>query len=332
MAISPRVVKRRIKSVRSTGKIMKAMELVAASKMRKAVQLTLANRPYAAALAQMTGEVRAQLVNLTSMFLTGRTKPTARHTTLVVVLASDRGLCGGFNTYITRKAMEFMRGRPNDVLKAMTVGRRAERGVRQLGHEIVASFPAISNNPSFDQARPIAKAIVDAFLNESVDRIFLVYTDFKSALVQEPVAVQLLPMTPEEQLISLPSESSEQIGEIEDMNWSDDEEEGTTEKKDAWDDGGAKKAPEEEVYGPLIEPSIKELLETLLPRTIEVQIYKALLESSASEHSARMMAMRSAGEAAGEMVDDLTFTLNQARQSLITREISEISAGKAAIT
>lgn len=332
MAISPRVVKRRIKSVRSTGKIMKAMELVAASKMRKAVQLTLANRPYAAALAQMTSEVRAQLANLTSLFLTGRSKPTDHHTTLVVVLASDRGLCGGFNTYITRKAMEFMRGRPQDSLKVMTVGRRAERGARQLGHEIIASFPAISNDPSFDHARPIAKAIVDAFLNQAVDRIFLVYTDFKSALVQEPVAKQLLPVTPEEQLISLPSSMDEH-------DWRDEEEE--LHMKSKKEDGGwyartkdemAEPVSDQEVYGPLIEPCVKSLLERLLPRTIEVQIYKALLESSASEHSARMMAMRSAGEAASEMVDELTFTLNQARQSLITREISEISAGKAAIT
>ena len=173
---------------------MKAMELVAASKMRKSVQQTLSNRPYAAALARMTDEVRAQLVGLTSLFLTGRSVAGPR-TTLAVVLASDRGLCGGFNTYIVRKAMEFLRSRTMDSLKLMTVGRRAERAVRQFGYPMLAAFPAISNHPSFDQARPIGNAIVQTFLEGSVDRVFLVYTDFHSALSQVPVAMQLLPVT-----------------------------------------------------------------------------------------------------------------------------------------
>lgn len=177
----------------------------------------------------------------------------------------------------------------------MTVGRRAEQAMRRANLELLASFEAISNAPSYARTLPVSGLVAQEFLSGRFDRVFLAYTDFKSALLQIPNVIQLLPIVPEAELVSIPPESSESESDL------------------------------------LFEPDPDRVLSALLPRLIDMRLYQALLESSASEHAARMVAMKNAKEAAGEMVEDLTFTLNQARQGSITREISEIAAGKAAI-
>jgi F-type H+-transporting ATPase subunit gamma len=220
-----------------------------------------------------------------------------RHTqhaikTLVIVAASDRGLCGGFNNQIQKKALEFLKQRMGEDIRIVTIGRRAEQVARRANAALAASFETISNAPTFERIRPMAEFIYQEFETERADRVFIAYTDYKSALTQIPTVAQLLPIVPEGELAAPPQESDDAM---------------------------------------IFEPSPDVVLGRLLPRMLEMQIYQALLESAASEHSARMMAMRSAGDAASDMLDDLTFTLNQARQANITREISEISAGKAAI-
>ncbi len=298
MAIPTRVIKRRIKSIRSTRKIMKAMELVAGSKMRKTTQLTLATRPYAASLDALLQETRARITDPRHPLLVGRPRKVGQSlSTLIIVAASDRGLCGGFNSQLLKKLAELITARNGDRLEIVTVGRRAEQGVRRLNQRLSASFEAISNAPSFERAAPVAQLAYDGFISAKYDRVFVVFTQFKSALVQIPMMQQLLPMVPETELVHVPDAFE-------------------TELMDA---------------KTLFEPSVDAVLSQLLPRLLEIQIYRALLESSASEHSARMMAMKSAGDAAKEMLGDLTLTLNQARQGAITQEISEISAGKAAI-
>ncbi len=298
MAIPTRVIKRRIKSIRSTRKIMKAMELVAGSKMRKTTQLALATRPYASSLEALLEETRTRITDPFHPLLVGRPrKPGQTLSTLIVVAASDRGLCGGFNSQLLRKLAELVTARVGDRLEVITVGRRAEQGVRRLHQVLAASFAAISNAPSFERAAPVAQLAYEGFISAKYDRVFVVCTLFQSALVQNPVIQQLLPMVPEGELDHL-----SQTFEDESMH-----------------------------ANTLFEPSTDAVLNELLPRLLEIQIYRALLESSASEHSARMMAMKSAGDAAKEMLGDLTLTLNQARQGAITQEISEISAGKAAI-
>lgn len=293
MAVPTRVIKRRIKSIRSTRKIMKAMELVAASKMRKASQLTLGTRPYASLIREMTDEVRRLVNPETHPLLAGHPKKIGQPTkTLVIVAASDRGLCGGFNNQIQKKALEFLKQRMGEQISIVTIGRRAEQVARRGNAPLSASFETISNAPSFERIRLMADFIYKEFEAERADRVFMAYTDYKSALTQIPTVVQLLPIVPEEEL-STPQQSTE----------------------------------EDRIF----EPSPDVVLDQLLPRMLEMKIYQSLLESAASEHSARMLAMRSAGDAASDMLDDLTFTLNQARQANITREISEISAGKAAI-
>ncbi len=306
MAIPTRVIKRRIKSIRSTRKIMKAMELVAASKMRKATQVALGTRPYAQAIQELTHEIRRLLVDPAHPLLIGRPFTVGSPLkTLLVVLASDRGLCGGFNSQLIKKALEFLQRRRQDMVSIVTVGRRAERVARRANLPLLASFPSIANAPSFDRARPLGTFLVEQFTSEAYDRIFLAYTDFKSALVQIPLTVQLLPIIPEAELKPIRQES------------------------EAIEGGERDEEGEPSVF--LFEPSPDQVCKELLPRMLELTLYQALLESAASEQSARMMAMRNAGEAAGEMLGDLTLTLNQARQATITREISEISAGKAAI-
>lgn len=289
-----------MKSVANTRKITKAMELVAGAKMRKAVSLTLASREYSKTIRALVENVRGLVDPSAHPLFTGSTVPKA---TLVIVASADRGLCGGFNSQVLKKSIEFLKTR-NETVRIVTVGRRAEQIVKRAGYDIIASFEAISNAPTFERTVPIGTMAFAEFTSKTVDRVFLVSTEFRSAIAQVPTVAQLLPITPEADIGTFKQRRDDMADEAE----------------------GA--ADETKV---LFEPSTDSVLDHLLPRLLEMQIYQALLESSASEHSARMMAMRSATDSASEMLEDLSFTFNQARQATITREISEISAGKAAI-
>lgn len=270
------------------------MELVAASKMKRAVQLTVNSRSYAGATKDLVEEIQKLVSPQLHHLLFGRIKKSVNSAplrTLVIVCASDRGLCGGFNAQSLKKTMEFLNEREGDDLSVITVGKRANRAINRIGLPILASFEAISNAPSFARAKPVGLFATHAFVSKKVDRVFIVYMDFKSAIKQIPTVEQLLPIIPEKDLESRNKKESDII----------------------------------------FEPDPNFVLEQLLPKFVEIRVYQALLESSASEHSARMMAMRSATDNATEMVDALVLSYNQARQASITQEISEISAGKAAI-
>jgi F-type H+-transporting ATPase subunit gamma len=274
------------------------MEMVAASKMRKCVQMTVASRAYAHGIKQIVSEIQNRVDPELHPFLAGvRNSKKA----LIIIAASDRGLCGGFNGQIIRKAFEFIASRTEHDIQIVTVGKRAELSVRRAGHKIVASFEAISNAPSFERTRALGSYVTNAFIEGKVDRVFILYTDFKSAISQIPTVEQLLPIVHETDLPEIAKRR-------------DDEEE--------------EQAEEPRIY---FDEKPKETLNRLLPRLVEMRVYQTMLETSASEHSARMVAMQSATGNATQMMDDLTFTFNQARQASITREISEISAGKAAI-
>ncbi len=295
MAVSTRILRRRMKSVANTRKITKAMELVAGAKMRKSVQLAFASRDYSATIRHLVHEIRSYVDPTTHPLLAHRSSRIAHRTSLLAIASSDRGLCGGFNAQILKKALEHAKSRVEEV-RIVTIGRRAELAVKRAGFQILGSFEAISTAPSVARALPISTFLAEEFLSGRVDRVFFASTDFQSAIAQTPTVKQLLPIIPEEELAS-------RISDLDDRD--------------------------EAII--LFEPSPKAILDILLPRLLETQIYQSLLESSASEHSARMMAMRNATENASEMLQDLSFTFNQARQATITREISEISAGKAAI-
>lgn len=300
MSVSPRLIRRRIRSIGNTRKITKAMELVAASKMKRAVQMTLSSRTYAQTATEIVESImRIVDPSLHPMLIGKRAEEQPAHgkklKTLVIACASDRGLCGGFNAQTIKSLYEFLLTRSNDEISVIAVGRRAARAIARTNHTMTATFEALSNTPSFSAAKPVGMLAVQQFLSGEVDRVFVAYMDYKSALRQIPTVSQVLPIVPEPEIEqAMHTEISE----------------------------GA---------SILFEPDPARVLQELLPKLVETRIYQALLESAASEHSARMMAMRSATDNATSMLEDLTLTYNQARQAGITQEISEISAGKAAI-
>lgn len=289
MAVQKRTIKRRIKSVTNTRKITKAMELVAASKMRKAVNAVLASRPYSK-LAWETVMSIGQKVD-TSLHPFLHERPTIQRV-LVLLVSSDRGLAGGYNTNVVKAAMQQIKSLGEDVeIQTICIGKRGAEAMRRLKLPLIASFTEVTNNTKFEEVLPIGRMVIHEFMNGHFDRVMLVYTEFVSAITQKPVSVELLPLS---------TEQTHHTGESLPGDY-------------------------------LFEPSPQVVLEKMLPRLVETMVYQSVLEAAASEHSSRMMAMRSASDNAADMIDDLTFTFNQARQAGITQEIAEISSGKAAL-
>jgi len=319
MAVNAKIVRRRIKSVGNTKKITKAMELVAAAKMRKAVRLALATRSYAMLAREMLLKL-SEMKKLTKHPLMA-IRPVKK--ILLVIVSSNRGLCGGFNSNVFKKAVEQVKnahliavqrsfGKKITPAKdtavevvALTVGKKSEKMALKLGLKVIASFNQLSDTPHLLESKPIVEIIKTEFEKKHVDKVAIIYTDYISAISQKPTIRQVLPISPvdlEKMIKSLCEQGKEDECDFEEK-------------------------PVEFIF----EPNPAWVLEQMLPRLTEVQVFQALLESSASEHSSRMLAMRSASDAAEEMIGDLVFTLNQARQASITREIAEISGGAVAL-
>lgn len=210
-----------------------------------------------------------------------------------LIVTADRGLAGSYNSAILRRAADLLREYDKDRLKLYIVGRKGVQFFRRRGYNVVSEFTLNNTGVSFAEAREITNTVRQAFETEEIDQLFLLYTRFYTAMTQKPTDIQLLPIeTPEAELTTAPT------GETEDY---------------------------------IFEPSADVLLRALLPRYVEGQVYQALLESTASEHGARMTAMSSATDNAGKMITTLTLQLNRARQAGITREISEIVGGAEAL-
>lgn len=301
MALQTRAIKRRIKSVKNTRKITKAMELVSGSKMRKAVNSVLGTRPYAR-LAWDTVQKIGAATDTSMHPLLAHHEDAKR--VLLVLITSDRGLAGGFNSNMIRKTMAELATYGADVeVDTVTIGKRGAEAIKRAGKPIIASFADITNKTKFEDVLPIGRMVVDAYAKGTYRKVVVAYTDFVSALTQKPVILNLLPLGK--------PEDTKEIGELNEAHDAKLEPAGKTD------------------YA--FEPSPMAVLDRILPRLVETMVYQAVLESAASEHSARMMAMRNASESAGEMIDALTFSFNQARQAGITQEIAEISSGKAAL-
>ncbi|MEK7067632.1 MAG: ATP synthase F1 subunit gamma [Patescibacteria group bacterium] len=292
-----KTIQRRIKSVSNTKKITKAMEMVAAAKMRKATINVLSTRPYSDLAWQVIAKIK-QSKNYKPHPLLRRNKSLKK---LVILITSDKGLCGGFNAQMFREIKHFViaskakQSQPDFIV----LGKKGERFASRERFKVTAVFENLTNNPKFNDIKPIAKMIMNKFISGEYGKIYVAYTDYVSTLVQKPRVRQLLPI-------------------IKDRNLGETNEQSTVDSQ---------LLTAEYVF----EPQGEKLLKIIIPKILETQIYQAVLESIASEHSARMVAMRSATDAANEMVDDLRFTYNKIRQAGITREISEISAGKAAL-
>lgn len=303
MARSLRDIRRKIKAVKSTRQITKAMELVAASKMRKAVSSAQALRMY----ARMAWNILERLANInpeSHPYL--KERPVKK--ILAILFTSDKGLCGALNAQLFRKTNTYFRSlnempeKPE--IDVIAVGKKGGEFVHRLGKKVIAKFPAFTKHASFKEIFPISRLALNEFLAENYDHVVLIYSDFVSPLVQIPTLKKLLPLSKTDLSAMLASLSQ-----------------GTKEEIQS----------EEKGQEYLFEPSQDEVLETILPQLTEIQIYQGMLEATASEHSARMVAMQNATINASEIIDDLTLTYNQTRQSAITAELAEISASKAAL-
>ncbi len=293
---STRDIRGRIKSVGNTKKITKAMELVAASKMRRAVQQALMTRAYAkAAWDVLTNVSTVTNPDLHPLLTSRELKRVA-----LVVVSSDRGLAGGLNTNVVRQTLESLKAEtvPVDII---TVGTKAADALRRLNANIVAAFPNAHTHPTIADLQPIVKIAIDDYVTGIYDKVLVVYTDFVSTLAQKARVRQLLPVT-KATVQSLLDDVAPEIGETPTA-----------------------------VVEYLFEPHPEMVLEKMVRNLVQLQLYQVVLESLASEHAARMVAMRNATDAADELITDLNLTYNQARQAGITREIAEISAGRAAL-
>ncbi|MFH0829086.1 MAG: ATP synthase F1 subunit gamma [Candidatus Kerfeldbacteria bacterium] len=297
MPNSTREIRRRIRSVSSTKKVTKAMELVSSAKMRRAVQAVLSTRAYALRAWDMLVRLGARTTPEAHPLLRAVSKGRVG----IVVISTNRGLVGGFNSLLLNALQNFLdrSGIDRNEVDTITLGKRGRSLIVRLGMPNVADFDRSDIVTSADEVRPLAKLITDDFVSGTFGRIILAYTDFVSTINQKPRVRQLLPL-----------EQDTALGHVQ----------GAREEQ--------KSSPDREC---LFEPSVDRVLETILPRLIEMQLYQAVLESTASEHAARMVAMRNASDAASDLIDDLTLTFNQARQAGITQDLSEISASRAAL-
>lgn len=295
MAKGMREIKRQIKSIQNTKQITKAMEMVAASKLKKAQNNAEASRPYADKIKEVIFNIANSSLDFKHPMLEAR----AVKKTGYVVITSDRGLAGGFNANVLRKTVETIRSRhqSSDEYTIMVLGRKGRDFFKKKEMPVIESVVSLPDAPYFSDIKELTTKAVQNFTDGHYDELYLVYNEFINALTQKPVEKKLLPLTDiaaDESDVSLQLEVSA--------------------------------ANTNYIY----EPSAEEVLNDLLPRYAETSIYSALLESKASEFGARMTAMGNATQNATEMISSLTLSYNRARQASITQEITEIVAGASA--
>ena len=282
-------IKKRIGSVKSTQQITKAMKMVAAAKLRKAQEAAVSARPYAeklqAVMSNLAQREEADSHPLLSQRGTGRA--------LIILMTSDRGLCGGFNASVSKEAERLIRQNEQgfDAIDLMIIGRKGRDFLKsRVGDNITKVYENITTDATYKTAQLIGQEVVDAYSEEKYDAVYVIYNAFQSAIVQIVTVEQVLPIQPQE---------SESV--------------------------------KEDTVDYLYEPDRGEVLSQLLPKMVEVQIFRGLLESHASEQGARMSSMDSASRNAAEMIDKLTLQYNRARQAAITKELMEIISGAESI-
>ena len=309
-------IQRRIKSVTSTKKITKAMEMVAAAKMRKTTEAVLKTRPYAN-LSWTTVLNLTQGVNTNKNLHPLLESRKEIKKVAVVLFSSNRGLCGGFNSAILSKAKDSIVKHGNIDTDFIVVGKKGLAINSRYKYNVSAQYDKNDTASKIREVQALAKMIIDDFLAKKYDKIMVAYTDFVSPVKQIPRIKQLLPID-----INAKDDHLGIVGESKQVGV---DKEFIKNKEEKY----LKKGKEKFIF--TYEPNSEEVLNQMLPRLIEVQLFQALLESNASEHSARMSAMNKATDAASDLVEELTLYYNKARQSAITSEIAEISAGANAL-
>ncbi len=287
---STRDIRRRIKSVKNTGQITKAMQMVASAKMRKAQQIALAGRPFAILMNKVIVSVRDRV----ELELHGLLEQRDINTELVVHVSTNRGLCGALNTNLNREVAKLS----GKNVEFVTAGRKGKQFLARTKRNIIADFD-LPDSPTFKDSKVISKFCIERFLAGDVDRVSVAFSFFKNTLTQIPTIRTILPLTLL-QIEGLKSEAAER----------------------------------EEAVGTdyLFEPSAGEVLTAILPYYIHYHLYQTVLNARASEHSARMVAMKNATENAKELVKDLTLEYNKIRQASITTELLEITTAQMAVS
>ncbi|WP_370258996.1 F0F1 ATP synthase subunit gamma [Marinobacter nauticus] len=280
-------IRNQIGSIKSTQKITSAMEMVAASKMRKAQERMQATRPYAEKMRQVIGHIAKSNKDYRHPFMQEREVKRVGY----IVVSSDRGLCGGLNTNAFKLLVREMREWKQQSIETdiCAIGQKGASFFRNYGGNVVAAVTHLGDSPSADQLIGSVKVMLDSFVEGKIDRLFLISNEFVNTMTQSPKALQLLP---------LPEGDDEEIGH-------------------QWD------------Y--IYEPDSRPILDGLMPRYIESQVYQGVVENLACEQAARMIAMKSATDNAGSIIDELQLAYNKARQAAITQEISEIVSGAASV-
>jgi F-type H+-transporting ATPase subunit gamma len=282
-------IKTQIKSLQNTRKITSAMEMVAASKMRKAQERMQTARPYAEKVRNVVGHLHYAHPEYKHAFLEKRDEVKRVG---YIIITTDRGLCGGLNTNLLKMAVSDMRewhekGVEVDIC---TIGSKGQGFLKRFGLNIISSVSHLGDHPEINQLIGVVKVMLDAFADGSLDRLFIVYNNFVNTMTQTPTSLQILPL--------VGAEEDEELAHH-------------------WD------------Y--IYEPEAKQVIDALMPRFIESQVYQGVVENNACEQSARMVAMKAASDNAGDMIDDLNLKYNKARQAAITQELSEIVGGAAAL-
>ena len=288
-------IRRRIRAVKSTQQITKAMKMVAASKLRRAQERIQQARPFAIQMRRVLSSLAARVDPTAHPLLDQRRTPRANGRVLLFVVTADRGLCGSFNTNVIKSAATFITDDPGRQVALGLVGRRGRDYYARRGFPVLYEQINLFATLKYDDAQSIARAAIEAFVGGEVDGVFLAYNEFKSVLQQRVVVEPLLP--------------------IQRMAF-----EGPTE-------GAGAAAPVEYLY----EPDPKQLFDHLIPNHVEIQVYRALLESNAAFFAAQMTAMDAATRNSGDMIDSLTLYMNKVRQAAITREIIEVVSGAEAL-
>lgn len=312
MAISTKTIKRRLKSIGSTKKITKAMEMISAVKMRRAVNNVLATRSYARLAWEMLHDIGQSTMPQAHPLLERRPVKNVA----VVLITSNRGLAGGFVSRLLQETDRFLHAtHPGAPCQVILTGKRGWGIARRFGYPVIADYEKIDLTTKIEEVLPLARQVIAGFRTGTYDCVYLAYTDFVSALKQTPRIKPLLPLqTNEDRFLGFTREEFASSPEV-----------ALTEE--AFTDETGLLA--ESLF--TFEPEPRAVLDILLPRLVEMQLYQAVLESDASEHSARMMAMKGASDAAEEIIKELEYNYNKARQAGITREISEIVGGVAAL-
>ena len=285
-------IRRRIRAVKSTQQITKAMKMVAASKLRRAQERTTQARPFASQMLRVLNSLASRVDPSMHPLLDLRTPPKANNRVMLIVITADRGLCGSFNTNVIKSSGQFIAENPGREVALGLVGRRGRDFFARRGFAVRYEQVNLFAKVNYEHAKSIAHAAMDAFLNNEVDSVYLVYNEFKSVMLQRVVIERLLPIA------RLDIEAA---------------------------DGAAPTT--DYIY----EPAPEQLLTTLIPTHVEVQIFRALLESNAAFYAAQMTAMDAATRNSGEMIESLTLYMNKVRQAAITREIIEVVSGAQAL-